>query len=33
LLQNVFFKADEQGRPIWQDTYEYAVLRGEWESE
>ena len=33
LLQNVFFKTDEQGKPIWQDTYEYAVLRGEWESE
>ena len=30
LLQNVHFKTDEQGFPIWQDTYEYAVLRTEW---
>ena len=30
LLQNTYFKKDAQGIPIWQDTYEYAVLRNEW---
>ena len=30
LLQNIYFKKDAQGFPIWQDTYEYAVLRTEW---
>jgi len=30
LLQNIYFKKDEQGFPIWQDTCEYAILRGEW---
>ncbi len=24
--QNVFFRRDRQGRPIWVDTYEYAIL-------
>ena len=30
LKQNVYFKTNEQGSPIWRDTYEYAVLRTEW---
>lgn len=30
LLQNIFFRKDEQGSPIWQDTYEYAILSDEW---
>ena len=30
LLQNVHFSRNEQGFPLWQDTYEYAVLRAEW---
>ena len=31
-MQNIWFKKDENGEPVWQDTYEYAVLRGEWKS-
>lgn len=30
LLQNVYFKKDEEGKPIWLDTYEYAILKSEW---
>lgn len=30
LLKNIFFKEDEDGRPIWIDTYEYALLADEW---
>lgn len=30
LLQNVFFRKDEKGTPLWQDTYEYAILSDEW---
>jgi len=30
LLQNIYFKKNEHGFPIWQDTYEYAILRTEW---
>ena len=30
LLQNIFFRKDEKGDPIWQDTYEYAILADEW---
>ncbi len=30
LLQNIFFRRDEQGEPIWQDTFEYAILSDEW---
>ncbi|MDR1329767.1 MAG: GNAT family N-acetyltransferase [Oscillospiraceae bacterium] len=26
LRKNIFFKRDEQSEPIWQDTYEYAIL-------
>lgn len=30
LKQNIFFKKDAAGNPIWQDTYEYAILADEW---
>lgn len=29
LLQNVYFKTDERNKPIWLDTYEYAILASE----
>lgn len=29
LRKNVFFRRDESGLPIWQDTYEYGLLPGE----
>lgn len=29
LRENVFFHRDEQGRPIWKDTYVYAILNKE----
>ena len=29
LKKNVFFFKDENGEPIWQDTYEYGLLREE----
>ena len=32
LRQNIYFKRDNAGRPIWQDTYEYAILAAEWRS-
>lgn len=31
LLQNVSFKKDSAGQPIWFDTYEYAILKSEWD--
>lgn len=30
LRQNIWFFKDEQGSPLWQDTFLYAVLREEW---
>ncbi len=30
LIKNIYFKKDEEGNPIWQDTYEYALLEEEW---
>lgn len=30
LVRNIYFKRDESGAPIWQDTYEYAMLAREW---
>ena len=30
LIQNIYFKTDEYGEPIWADTYEYAILHHEW---
>lgn len=32
LLQNIYFKYDKNGKPIWNDTYEYAVLADEWKA-
>lgn len=32
LVKNIFFKSDEHGKPIWQDTYEYGILKEEWNS-
>ncbi len=29
-IKNIYFKEDENGKPIWNDTYEYAVLADEW---
>lgn len=29
--QNVYFKKDADGNPIWQDTVQYAILKSEWE--
>ena len=31
LRQNVWFRRDEQGNPIWQDTYVYAILAEDFE--
>lgn len=33
LIKNVYFFQDEQGKPIWQDTYEYALLKEEWKDD
>ena len=30
LLQNIYFKTDENNNPIWLDTYEYAIFAAEW---
>ncbi len=30
LLQNIYFKTDSNGEPIWSNTYEYAILKTEW---
>lgn len=30
LLKNIFFKRDDDGCPIWLDTYVYALLADEW---
>jgi len=30
LIKNIYFKKDSNNNPIWQDTYEYAVLNEEW---
>ena len=32
LIQNIYFKEDSKGSPIWADTYEYAILADEWKS-
>lgn len=31
LIKNIYFYKDNEGNPIWQDTYEYWVLKDEWE--
>jgi RimJ/RimL family protein N-acetyltransferase len=30
LLQNIYFKNDNMGNPIWSDTYEYDIFADEW---
>lgn len=30
LLKNIYFFTDEKNQPIWQDTYQYAILVSEW---
>ncbi len=30
LVENVWFKRDCRGEPIWYDTYAYAILQKEW---
>lgn len=30
LRQNIYFKKDENGCPIWSDTFEYGILASEW---
>ena len=32
LIQNIFFKKDSSGNPIWNDTYMYALLDKEYSS-
>lgn len=31
LLKNVWFSMDENNKPLWKDTYEYAILKEEWQ--
>jgi len=31
LIQNIYFKHDAAGNPIWQDTYEYGLLATEFQ--
>jgi len=31
LKKNIYFNKDEHNNPIWQDTFEYAILIEEWE--
>jgi RimJ/RimL family protein N-acetyltransferase len=30
LLKNIYFFTDENDNPIWQDTFEYGLLKEEW---
>lgn len=30
LIKNCYFFKDDNGNPIWQDTYEYGLLKEEW---
>ncbi len=30
MIRNIWFFKDEDNNPIWQDTYQYAVLKEEW---
>jgi RimJ/RimL family protein N-acetyltransferase len=32
LRQNIYFKKDGNGQPLWVDTYLYALLASEWQS-
>ncbi len=31
LRSNIYFKVNENNKPIWQDTYEYGMLKNEWQ--
>lgn len=30
LISNIYFQKDDKGNPVWQDTYEYGLLKEEW---
>jgi RimJ/RimL family protein N-acetyltransferase len=30
LIKNIYFHKDQNGQPIWKDTYEYAILASDW---
>jgi Acetyltransferases, including N-acetylases of ribosomal proteins len=30
LVQNIYFKTNDLGEPLWSDTYEYGILSVEW---
>lgn len=30
LVQNIYFKKDNNDQPIWVDTFEYGILATEW---
>jgi RimJ/RimL family protein N-acetyltransferase len=32
MRRNVYFKTDPSGRPVWVDTYLYAILEDEWQA-
>jgi [ribosomal protein S5]-alanine N-acetyltransferase len=32
MIQNISFHSDDLGNPIWQDTYEYGLLKEEWKN-
>ena len=32
LVKNLYFRTDDNGLPLWQDTVMYAVLCEEWQS-
>lgn len=32
-IKNNWFFKDENGSPIWQDTYKYAILKEEWQKD
>lgn len=32
LVKNTWFFKDKNGNPIWQDTYEYGIIKEEWQS-
>ena len=31
LIQNVWFKRDRNGQPMWADSFEYGILKEEWD--
>lgn len=33
LIRNIYFFCDEAGEPLWQDTYEYGMLKEEWRAD